>query len=151
MQAPEDWSSISKLPADVAEEIRRERRIEVIAAVPTPAIYPDEGKAARVLSAMDRAKGLYPTDAMQSMLADQMAVTHALVMDSFRRANPNANNTAIANMHLNNATRLSSLFLKQVAAMEKRKGNGYQKVVVEHVHVNSGGQAVVGALNADPQ
>src|SRR5947207_2727329 len=45
------------------------------------------------------------------------------------------------------ATRLMRLFTEQLAAMAKLKGKtGQQKVVVEHVHVHSGGQAVVGAV-----
>jgi hypothetical protein len=43
------------------------------------------------------------------------------------------------------AARLMRLFNGQLDAMAKLKGKtGRQKVTVEHVHVNSGGQAVVG-------
>jgi len=41
------------------------------------------------------------------------------------------------------------LFIEQLAAMAKLKGKaGQQKVVVEHVHVYSGGQAVVGTITS---
>ena len=47
------------------------------------------------------------------------------------------------------ATRLMRLFLEQVEALQKLQGKtGQQKVVVEHVHVNEGGQAIVGAVSA---
>jgi len=50
------------------------------------------------------------------------------------------------------ATRLMRLFIEQLAAMAKLKGKtGQQKVVVEHVHVHSGGQAVVGAVASPNQ
>jgi hypothetical protein len=43
------------------------------------------------------------------------------------------------------------LFLAQLEAMQKLKGkHGQQKVVVEHVHVHRGGQAIVGTINATP-
>jgi len=45
------------------------------------------------------------------------------------------------------AARLMRLFNEQLAAMAKLKGKaGQQKVTVEHVHVHSGGQAVVGVV-----
>jgi hypothetical protein len=47
------------------------------------------------------------------------------------------------------ATRLMRLFNEQLEAMAKLKGKtGQQKVTVEHVHVNAGGQAIVGAVTA---
>jgi len=44
------------------------------------------------------------------------------------------------------------VFIEQLVAMAKLKGKaGQQKVVVEHVHVHSGGQAVVGTVAAPNQ
>jgi hypothetical protein len=41
------------------------------------------------------------------------------------------------------------VFNEQLEVMQKLKGKtGQQKVTVEHVHVNEGGQAIVGALIA---
>jgi hypothetical protein len=36
----------------------------------------------------------------------------------------------------------------QVEALQRYRGKGQQKVTVEHVHVNAGGQAIVGAVNS---
>jgi len=48
-------------------------------------------------------------------------------------------------MHVNWAARFMKLFVEQTEAMAKLKGTArQQKVTVEHVTVNSGGQAVVG-------
>jgi hypothetical protein len=45
------------------------------------------------------------------------------------------------------ATRLMHLFTQQTELMAKLKGKvSQQKVVVEHVHVNAGGKAVVGTI-----
>jgi hypothetical protein len=47
------------------------------------------------------------------------------------------------------ATRLMRLFTEQVDTMAKLKGKtGQQRVVVEHVTVNDGGQAIVGTVAA---
>jgi ABC-type branched-subunit amino acid transport system substrate-binding protein len=49
-------------------------------------------------------------------------------------------------------TRLMRLFNEQLEAMAKLKGKTtQQRVVVEHVHVNAGGQAIVGAVTAGKQ
>jgi hypothetical protein len=46
------------------------------------------------------------------------------------------------------ATRLMRLFNEQVETMAKLKGKGgQQRVVVEHVTVTAGGQAIVGAVS----
>ena len=37
-----------------------------------------------------------------------------------------------------------ALYTQQVAALNKHRGKGQQKVTVEHVNVHAGGQAVVG-------
>jgi hypothetical protein len=37
-----------------------------------------------------------------------------------------------------------ALYAQQMAALDKHRGRGQQKVTVEHVHVHSGGQAIVG-------
>jgi hypothetical protein len=34
----------------------------------------------------------------------------------------------------------------QIGALQRYRGTGQQKITVEHVHVHSGGQAIVGAV-----
>jgi hypothetical protein len=49
--------------------------------------------------------------------------------------------------HILRATRLMRLFNEQVETMAKLKGKGsQQRVVVEHVTVAAGGQAIVGTV-----
>lgn len=42
--------------------------------------------------------------------------------------------------------KLARTFTSQVEALNRHRGKGQQKVTVEHVHVHSGGQAVVGVV-----
>jgi hypothetical protein len=45
-----------------------------------------------------------------------------------------------------------NLFLKQVETLEKYRGKAaQQKVIVEHVHIHEGGQAVVGHIESKPR
>jgi hypothetical protein len=41
-----------------------------------------------------------------------------------------------------------ALYAQQVAALNKHRGKGQQKVTVEHVYVAPGGQAIVGNVEA---
>ena len=45
--------------------------------------------------------------------------------------------------------KLSQTYLKQVAALDKHRGEASQKVVVEHVTVEDSGQAIVGNVSTN--
>ena len=48
--------------------------------------------------------------------------------------------------NLNQANKLSRTYATLFEALNRHRGKGQQKVTVEHVHVHSGGQAVVGVV-----
>ena len=48
--------------------------------------------------------------------------------------------------NLSQANKLSRTYATLVEALNRHRGKGQQKVTVEHVHVHSGGQAVVGMV-----
>jgi hypothetical protein len=50
--------------------------------------------------------------------------------------------------NLKHAAKLMSLYERQLAALDKRRGGGRQKITVEHVNVHAGGQAIVGDVHA---
>jgi hypothetical protein len=47
---------------------------------------------------------------------------------------------------LSQANKLSRTYVALLEALNRHRGKGQQKVTVEHVHVHSGGQAIVGAV-----
>jgi hypothetical protein len=47
-------------------------------------------------------------------------------------------------MNLKNATRLMSLYERQMAVLDRHRGRGQQGRTVKHVHVAEDGQAIVG-------
>jgi hypothetical protein len=47
---------------------------------------------------------------------------------------------------LSQANKLSRTYATLLEALNRHRGKGQQKVTVEHVHVHSGGQAVVGTV-----
>ena len=83
------------------------------------------------------------------MLASQMVVTHRLAMDMLgrvRRADLLVQAEALGAL----ATKLLRTYTMQMEVLAKLKRGGEQTVRVEHVHVYSGGQAVVGAVSNQP-
>jgi len=87
-----------------------------------------------------------PQDGCESMLARQMIGIHHAQHDCVQRAlHPNQNLEARM-MYLDQVTKLSNVFVKQLQALDKHRGHASQKVTVEHVTVESGGQAFVGSV-----
>ena len=93
--------------------------------------------------------GLKPRDEMEGVLIAQMAGTHNLIMEYMRRAVNPEQYLGAGEDYTNRAYRLMNIFLKQMEALEKYRGKtSQQKVIVEHVHINEGGQAIVGHIES---
>ena len=89
-----------------------------------------------------------PKTFTEAMLAAQMIATHEAAAMFLWRATRDDQSTEVTDANVLRATRLMRLFVEQLDAMAKLKGNaGQQKVTVEHVHVHKGGQAIVGAVS----
>ncbi|EKD33698.1 MAG: hypothetical protein ACD_75C02623G0004 [uncultured bacterium] len=87
-----------------------------------------------------------PKDELEGMLAVQMVGAHNLAMTFLARAAQSGQMAAI-DANINRATKLSRTFAVLLEGLNKHRGKGAQKIVVEHVHVESGGQAIVGNVN----
>ncbi len=92
--------------------------------------------------------GISPRDELESMLAVQMIAVHHLAMECMKRARGSQPIEGM-NYHINCATKLQRTFVAQVETLNRYRGKGQQKVTVEHVHINKGGQAIVGAVNQE--
>lgn len=98
-------------------------------------------------AALDALRGIRPRDEAEGMLAAQMIATHHAAMECMRRANVPDQSMKGIDLTLKHAVRLMSLYERQLAALDKRRGKGRQKITVEHVTVQAGGQAIVGDVN----
>ena len=59
-------------------------------------------------------------------------------------------NVAQQDSNGNLAIKLLRTFTTQLEALQRYRGKGQQKVTVEHVNVNAGGQAIVGTVQSPP-
>jgi hypothetical protein len=91
-------------------------------------------------------KGVDPRDQLETMLAAQMGAVHMLVMDVVRRL-ANADNIPLRDSAERTLNKLARTFSVQVETLKRYRSNGEQKVTVEHVTVNEGGEAIVGNVN----
>ena len=80
------------------------------------------------------------------MLATQMAATHVAAIRVLRQLK---GSDAITQQDSNGnlAVKLLRTFTMQLEALQRYRGKGQQKVTVEQVHVNAGGQAIVGSVH----
>ena len=90
-----------------------------------------------------------PTDPSERLLIVQMVAVHEAAMECFGRAMLKDQTFEGRDMNLKHAEKLSSIFTKQVEALDKHRGKGRQKITVEHVTVEAGGQAIVGEVHTD--
>jgi hypothetical protein len=90
-----------------------------------------------------------PRGMAEAMLAVQMFGVHNTALKFLKQATIAGQTFEGADACVLRATRLLRLFNEQLESMARLKGKtGQQKVTVEHVHVHSGGQAVVGLVES---
>ncbi len=106
----------------------------------------DEERMERILSAILMLKGIKPADEIEGMLAAQMVSTHNAAMECLRRAMIQGQTFHGQEQSMKHATKLISIYSRQIEVLNKHRGKGQQTVTVEHVNVQSGGQAMVGHI-----
>jgi hypothetical protein len=90
-------------------------------------------------------KGIEPRDQVEAMLAAQMAAVHNATM-TFARRLAHVDNIPQQDSAERAFNKLARTFAVQVEALKRYRSRGEQHVRVEHVTVNEGGQAIVGAV-----
>lgn len=98
-------------------------------------------------AAYETLKRIAPRSELEGMLAVQMIGAHNAAMECLRRAMNEEQTFHGRDQNLKHATKLMSLYERQLAALDKHRGKGRQKITVEHVNVHAGGQAIVGDIN----
>lgn len=87
-----------------------------------------------------------PRDQLEAMLAAQMAAVHMATM-TFSRRLACVDNIAQQDSAERAFNKLARTFTTQMEALKHYRTGGQQRVTVEHVTVNEGGQAIVGAVS----
>jgi protein-S-isoprenylcysteine O-methyltransferase Ste14 len=93
-------------------------------------------------------EGAKPRDEIESALVIQMACTHAAAMAVLGRLGGAHGSDRNIAAKASAAARLLRAYAAQVEALRRLRNGGSQFVRVEHVHVNEGGQAVIGNVRS---
>ena len=117
--------------------------VRQIAAAAAPDRQLDEAKLNFVLAVV---KNVKPRDELEAMLATQMAAVHLAIM---RLAQQLAQvDSAPERDSLSSAfNKCARTFASQLEALKRHRASGEQKVTMQHVSVNEGGQAIVGNVS----
>jgi len=132
----------------MAGELTAERLLAQLARMPViGAANGDDGESLR--AAVEIMIELRPANALEAMLTVQMVGVHEGAALFLKNAMLDHQRPKGVDANVLRATRLMRLFNEQLVAMARLKGKtGQQRVTVEHVHVHSGGQAIVGTVTA---
>ncbi len=108
----------------------------------------EDTKTMKLNAAMETLRQIAPRDGVEGMLAVQMTSTHQAAMECLRRAAIPNQTFEGRNMALKHGEKLLRLYMDQVKTLNKQRGKGDQKMVIEHVNVEPGGQAIVGQVKS---
>ena len=97
--------------------------------------------------ALESVAALAPRDGLEVMLCSQLVALHSQGMDFLRRGMLAEQTCDGVDRNVNRATKLLRTFATMAECLRTHRGGGQQKVTVEHVTVQAGGQAIVGTVN----
>ena len=88
-----------------------------------------------------------PQNPLEGVLATQMVGVHNATMHCLGRVTSLSQVPEVASRYADLAGKLARTFTAQIEALNRLRGHGQQKIVVEHVRVEPGGQAFVGNMS----
>lgn len=107
----------------------------------------DEDRRRLMFVAVTGLRAFAASDEIEGMIAAQAMAAHHASMECSRRAMVPDQPFEAAQGLRKAAANASRVFIELLSALDRKRGTGgQQKVTVEHVHVHSGGQAVVGNI-----
>lgn len=89
-----------------------------------------------------------PTDPVEAMIATQSVGLHMMAMETMRRAMLPGQPADVASRLRKDAANTARAMVEMAEALDRRRGKGLQRIVVERVQVAPGGQAIVGHVQA---
>lgn len=95
--------------------------------------------------AIDAANTIQAGNSLEKALAHQLAVLHQAAMKSMNRAARQVDTTDGVRL-MNTATRAMLAFQQGLLTLQRLRTGGQHVVVVQHVQVADGGQAIIGSV-----
>ena len=135
------WKRLKKALGTMSSDFVNASLLQLQAAAQLPSGGISETATNAALSLIEAAA---PRNEIEGALAVQMACTHAAAMSVLARFRGGGGSEHRVAALATAAARLMRTYSVQVEALRRLRHGGDQYVRVEHVHVNDGGQAVIG-------
>ena len=129
------------------EELQGNLIDQLVKSLWLPSGMNEEKMQGRMVAAIAALRGIKPRDEVEGMLGVQMVATHSAAMDCLARAILEEQTFVGRDLNLKHATKLLTLYARQMETLDKHRGKGQQKMTIEYVNVEAGGQAIVGNVN----
>jgi len=126
-------------------EEARSHALQAVSAIELQKDITAKAKMKKINHVWSLLEGIAPKDPIEGMIASQMVAIHELTLANAGKAANTGLSSEIRHRYINNTVKLSRTSMAQVEALKKYRSKGNQKIMVEHVNVASGGQAVVGS------
>jgi hypothetical protein len=141
------WQRLQKALGTASSDFVNVSLVQIQLAARSPLGKVSEQAMNAALSMIEAAA---PKDEIEAALAIQMSCTHAAAMSLLARLDaPFVSERRVAAFG-SAASRLLRAYALQVEVLRRLRHGGHQYVRVEHVHINEGGQAVIGNVKASP-
>jgi len=127
-----------------SHEVQREFLEQVQAVLWSPEWRSKDKQERSMQAAYEALRKIAPRSELEGMLAVQMIGTHNAAIECLHRAKMEGHASKARDFYFKHAVKLMALYERQLAALDKHRGKGQQKITVEHVNVHAGGQAIVG-------
>lgn len=121
---------------------------EIMNLIWLPPSIGDAERDALLLKAIDLFESFEPGDGIEATLAVQMVGTHNATVECLRRAMHPDQPLEAQRIYLSQAERLMGLYTRHLDALAKHRGKAQPSITVGQVNVESGGQAIVGNVEA---
>ncbi len=135
------WRRLNKALGTVSSDFVRASLLQIQAAARSPFGTISETAMNAALAMIE---AVAPKDEIEGALAVQMSCTHAASMAILGKLDSGFGGERRIAAFASAAARLMRTFAMQVEVFRRLRNGGQQFVRVEHVHVNEGGQALIG-------
>ena len=142
----ENWSDKLELGGSKSGHVACYAANQVLGTIWRGSKEDPDTKEIRDTAALCRLSDIGARDVVEAMLAAQMVATHEAAMECFRRAALTEQTFVGRELGLKYGDKLVRSFAALTDALNRHRGKGQQVVRVEHVTVQAGGQAIVGAV-----
>lgn len=98
-----------------------------------------------VALALDASDTAQPSNSLEKALSHQLAALHVVSMNYMSKANLQQS-PEIAVKTMNLSLRAMDVYQRGLLTLKRLKSNGTQQIVIKHIDISDGGQAVIGNL-----